>query len=199
MRRMPWATCLWPGLPQLWVRGSWSALAVAVTGAVLLNLALLGSFGWSELVGPDVRRALWAALGIVWAVAAIASVAWSRRLADRGQADSTVDTFGEALGHYLRGDWFQAERALGDLLRRDARDLDARLMLATLFRHTGRYDEARGQLDVLVRLEGIAKWELEVRRERELLAEASKRTDNQVEETAGPGSTGRPAEPGQAA
>ena len=72
----------------------------------------------------------------------------------------------------MKGDYYQAEHVLEGLLRRNLRDVDARLMLATLLRHTGRLDEAAGQLDTLARFEGAGKWELEMRRERELLAEA---------------------------
>ncbi len=171
MRRMRWAACLWPGLPQLCFRGSWLGLAAAVAAAALLNLALLDSFVWCELIGPDLRRALWIALGMAWIISVVYSVVWSHRQAE---TDSTGDTFSEALAQYLKGNWFEAEQALGRLLRSNARDLDARLMLATLLRHTGRLEEASAALDQLSCFEGVEKWELEIRRERELLAEAWK-------------------------
>ena len=72
----------------------------------------------------------------------------------------------------MKGDYYRAEHVLEGLLRRNLRDVDARLMLATLLRHTGRLDEAAGELDALARLEGAGKWELEMRREREFLTEA---------------------------
>ena len=199
MRRMPWATYLWPGLPQLWIRGSWSALGVAVGAAALLNLALLVSLVWSELVGPDLRTALWATLGMIWAVGAIVSAIWAPGPRSRAPSEQVADAFGEAVDHYLQGNWVQVERTLGHLLRKNARDLDARLMLATLLRHAGRFDEASRQLDTLIRFEGAEKWELEIRRERELLAKTTKRNEPQADETAGSGVTGQPAETKQAA
>lgn len=199
MRRMPWATYLWPGLPQLWIRGSWSALGVAVGAAALLNLALLASLVWSELIGPESRTALWAALGVVWGGAAVVSVVRSSGLRAREQTEVAPDAFGEALEHYLRGDWFQAERTLSNLLRNNTRDLDARLMMVTLLRHTGRLDEASRQLDTLMRLEGVGKWEWEIRRERELLVEAGKRNRTGANKTARSGETDRPAETKHAA
>ena len=194
MRRMPWATYFWPGLPQLWIRGSWSALALSVGAAVLLNLALLGSFVWDELIAPDVRKALWGALGTAWGVSAGLSIAGSRRKRGRNRTDSHEDTFDETRRHYLKGNWFQAERALKGMLRTDARDLDARLMLATLFRHTGRLEEAARQLNLLVRLEGAQKWEMEIRRERELLADARRTNQTEGEDRADRDSTDPPAE-----
>ena len=65
MRRMPWTMYLWPGLPQLWSCGSWGGLALAIAAAILLNLLVLLSFGWSELIGQNLRTTLWAALGVV--------------------------------------------------------------------------------------------------------------------------------------
>ena len=172
MREMRWTTCLWPGLPQLWTYGTWSGLALALGTAALLDLLLLVSFGWSELVDQSVRNTLWAAFGVFWVVAVGWSARQCRRRAAAGTLDPRKDPFAEALDLYLKGDYYQAEHVLEGLLRRNLRDVDARLMLATLLRHTGRLDEAAGQLDTLARFEGAGKWELEMRRERELLREA---------------------------
>jgi hypothetical protein len=170
---MRWALYLWPGLPQLWARASWSALGVAVSAGAVLDVALLGTFVWTELLSQGLRNALWAALGIAWAAAAVFAVVWDRRHATRESPELEKDKFSEATEHYLQGNWFEAERALGNLLRQDDRDLEARLMLATLYRHRGRLDEAAGQLELLGRFAGAEKWELEIRREQQLLTSSS--------------------------
>jgi hypothetical protein len=171
---MPWPAYLWPGLPQIAQQGSWTALLVAIAAALVLNITLLGSFIWPELIASDLRIICWAMLAVAWSASAGFSVWWSRRL---GRApDPNADPFRNALDHYLKGNWFEAERELNKLLRRDNRDLEARLMLATLLRHTKRFDEATRQLNVLVRLEGAKRWELEIRREGELITEARKPT-----------------------
>jgi hypothetical protein len=62
-------------------------------------------------------------------------------------------------------------------------------MLATLLRHTKRYREAGASLDRLERFEGSEKWELEIRRERDLLDAARKEASNvpdQIEDSADP-------------
>lgn len=186
-RKMPWGTYLWPGLPQAWVDGSWSALAVAVSVAALLNLALLSSFVWTELVAWQVRNGLWIALCGVWLGAGVMSAVWTRRRAFGSEEDRSGVDFAEAVQYYLTGDWFRAERELQKLLEKDARDAEARLTLATLLRHTGRLDEAEGQLQRLSRLEGAGKWELEIGRERELLADARTKVPTEDEAAAGPG------------
>lgn len=171
MRRMRWTTYLWPGLPQLWLYGSWSGLALALGTAAVLDLLLVISFGWTELIGPGVRNALYAAFGVFWIAAAVWSARECRRREAAKKLDLREDLFTEALDHYLKGDYYQAEHVLEGLLRRNLRDVDARLMLATLMRHTDRFDEATYQLDTLAHFEDAAKWELEMRQERKLLAE----------------------------
>jgi thioredoxin-like negative regulator of GroEL len=148
-------------------------LAVAIGFAVLVDVALLGSLVWSELLTPGVRTACWTAVAAIWGGSAVLCYGWDRRLEATGEESvATERRFGEALEQYLQGNWFETERILVDLLRQNPRDVDARLLIATLLRHTGRLDEASRQLDQLERLEDCRKWELEIRRERELLAEA---------------------------
>ncbi len=168
MRRMPWAMYLWPGLPYVWSCGSWAGLAMAIGAAAILNVLLLITCGWTELIGSSLRISLWVAMGVAWVGAAI----WSATRSPTGAAERESDRFAEAVDHYLRGDYYQTEQILEGLLRRNIRDVDARLMLATMWRRTGRPDEATHQLDVLARWEGAGKWELEIRKERELLAKA---------------------------
>jgi hypothetical protein len=172
MGRMPRARHLWPGLPQMCSNGGWSALVVAVGFAALLNLALMASLWWSELFSAGVRSLLWLAVVAIWVSSAVFSYRRDRRHLTPPAPDPAEDAFQEALDHYLKGNWFEAEHFLRGLLARDARDLDAGLMLATLLRRTGRPDEAARELDRLERLDGSQKWELEIGRERELLAGA---------------------------
>jgi hypothetical protein len=174
MRRMRWMTYLWPGLAQLWTYGSWAGLALAVGTAVGLDLLLLVSFGWSELIGPSLRNTLWAAYGGFWIVSAIWSAKQCRHRVAAANPDPKQDVFAEALNYYLKGDYYQTEQLLEGLLKRNLRDVDARLMLATLMRHAGRFDEAKQQLDTLARFEGAGKWQWEIGRERELLAAVKK-------------------------
>jgi hypothetical protein len=177
MRRMRWAMYFWPGLIQICIRGSWAGLGVAILAGALFDAALLTTFVWTELLAHSLRTIIWIALGSLWTVSAIVAVVWdgrhaARRITSDPQDNKNIqDNYTEAIEHYLQGDWYEAERILGGLLRRNVRDLDARLMLATLLRHTSRFDEAAGQLEILERFEGAEKWGVEIKRERELLKE----------------------------
>lgn len=169
MGRMPWATYLWPGLPQMCRFGSWPGLGLAIGFAVLLNLALAGTFVWDGLFTPGARKLIWAAVAITWVGSAVAA----RLRKDSGPLGPDGDPYPHALEQYLRGNWFEAEQIFARLLERNPRDLEARLMWASVLAHTGRHQEAARQLDCLERLEGSGKWALEIARLRRTLAETT--------------------------
>lgn len=179
MERMPWTTYLWPGLTQLWKHGSWSALAVAVAFGMLLNVAILSTWvwsDWSEQLPPGTRSITWLVIMVSWVVGGL----HSRRGNHRQPAADSVATeprFRLAQEHYVRGDWFEAERILTGLVRSNPRDVEGRLMLATLLRHTGRIDAAALQLQWLQRLDEAGKWELEISRECDYLQQARSARD----------------------
>ena len=168
MLSSPYIICLWPGLPRLWMRGDWVALAIAVAYGAALNLVLVSSFVWPELLPPSFNLAGWFVLGTVW----LASVLQACRTLPDLREPPRVDDRGlfiQAQAEYLRGHWFEAETLLRQLLRQCSRDVDVLLMLATLYRRTRRYDEAAKQLDRLDRLDEARKWRWEIVQERETL------------------------------
>jgi hypothetical protein len=166
---------------------------LAVGFASLLNLAISASWVWSELASPGVRTLVWVVVGLVWVVSVVAAFRWDRRQATWQETDAVRDAFAAAQDHYLKGNWFEAERILSGLLAENPRDVDAGLMRATLFRHTGRFGEAAGELERVERFESSRKWELEIRRERELLQRLIQPESTQTEVSGDP----RACEPAQ--
>ena len=179
MSRMPWAAYAWPGLPQLARDGNWTALAVAVVATALLNAILLGTCVWSDLVAPELRIICWIVLGGAWCFSVGYSV-WIDRRRESRPSGTDEKLFEQALEEYLKGNWFEAERKLAVLLRQNDRDLESRLLMATLMRHTKRFDEATTQLNLLVRMDGAHRWALEIQREGELLNQARQRNITSV-------------------
>jgi tetratricopeptide (TPR) repeat protein len=171
VRRIAWMLYLWPGLVQLWRRGSWTGLGVALVAALAVDLALLGTYGWGELFPSAVRSGVWVLVGASWLGLVVMTAGWNTSpLGAIRPPDDTL--FVEARDYYLKGNWFEAERRLKTALRHNERDLESRLLLASLLRHSGRPDEARRELDLIERLEGAAQWEAEIASERRLLAAA---------------------------
>jgi hypothetical protein len=134
------------------------------------------TFVWHEWLSGEVRAGAAVALAVVWTLAWLEGRAdWRRLLAEfaAGQTDAVDPVerndrwFRQAQAAYLAGDWVSAERTLLELLSHDARDAEARLALATLWRHEGRTDAASAELDRLERLETAAPWRREIAWERE--------------------------------
>lgn len=170
--RIPRQCCLWPGLPQLWIAGDWSGLALAVGFACLVNLLLLTSLHWTEWLDAGLKIAGWTAVSVLWCASAVSGWRWMSRQKQSATRAGEQDLFPRALGEYLKGNWYEAEVACHELLRRAAGDVEARLLLATLLRRTRRFPEARGQLEQLTRLDAAAAWEAEIASEYERLSEA---------------------------
>jgi hypothetical protein len=167
-----WILCLWPGLPQLWLAGTWSGFILAIGFASLLDLLLLTSLLWTEWVEGALRFAGWTAVIVLWGVSIVTGWRWSHERRTGRRASRQEDLFPRALGEYLRGNWYEAEAALKNLMRRVPGDVQARLLLATLLRRTRRWTEACQQLEALKRLEAAAAWEFEIADEEQRLAEA---------------------------
>ena len=87
------------------------------------------------------------------------------------KADSKGQTFLEAQELYLKGSWFETECCLRALLKNNPYDADALLYLATLYRHTKRFSEAKRTISELERLDASFRWEYEIALEKKALQE----------------------------
>lgn len=197
-------TVLWPGLAQLWLRGQWSGLLVAVAFAAAVNVLLTTTFLWPGVIGSDGAALVFNSVGIVavlcfWGASVVST--WRRlpRLQPGADARGDDALFLRAQTEYLRGHWYEAEKLLLGLLQDSPRDADAHLLLATLYRHTRRYDEAQARLTLLQGLEGAAKWLFEIDEERRRIAEAPAAETTSSDATDSRGETPQPGTASKAA
>jgi hypothetical protein len=162
--------------------GSWTGLLLAVSFAAVVNLLLLASLVWGELVSAALLRGLWLSAGAIWLVAACVS-GWRRRgsVVESAAAESE-DLFRTAQSEYLQGNWIAAESVLRRMLEADARDFEARLLLAALLRRTKRYKEARRELGCLERLDRASLWTPEIEHENRWLDQLEEETNSQPNE-----------------
>ena len=172
--------CLWPGSGGVLRQGRWSFLMIAlVYGFAICGVVML-NFYWSELLTGNLRRGSYVLLVVLWLVLSGQSSRMEkqcRRMKLPPPADK--DTLPDAQQHYLQGNWFEAECCLNMLLKNNPRDIEAMLMLATLYRHKERYDEAENLLRNLDRLEDAMTWKIEIRSEkRKLMAANARRLKN---------------------
>lgn len=179
-----WATCLWPGLPQLWYDGSWRGLAAAVAFAAAVNGLLAVSLVWYELASPTGMGVGWLLAAFAWMASAVVSWRWlaccQRRNQRQLRVESAEDLYPAAMNEYLKRNFVAAERHLLELLAADGRDCAAGLLLASVWRRTGRIGDARGELARLSRLEAAGPWMLEIERDLKLLDEEERRTADEA-------------------
>ena len=155
----------WPGLVRIWRHGATTGLISALGFTILLSTSLVSSFVWSELLSDGARVLLWSLTLLYWALGWVDS---NRFLANHqfvSAQDGQLDLFLAARGEYLRCEWKRSEDLLCSILHENPRDVEARLMLATLSRHQGLLEEAREHLRRLQRLERASEWNMEIERE----------------------------------
>lgn len=163
---------MWPGLPQLWLGGEWVGLSWAGLFAVALNVQLLTTLVYQELLSPTADYAGWLIVGGFWIAGIAVGRRWIKKHARTAESAKIEQSlFAEAFHNYLQADWIGAETKCRELIKRRRGDVDARLLLATVMRHAGRLDEARQQLDALDKIEGSEKWGMEIATERRHLDE----------------------------
>jgi len=170
---------LWPGSGGVLRQGRWSFLAIALLyGFALCGMVML-NFYWSELLTGNLRRGTYVMLFILWLVLSGKSSRLEKQCHRmRLPPPADKDAMPEAQQHYLQGNWFEAECCLNILLKKNPRDIEAMLMLTTLYRHKERYEEAGNLLQELDRLEDAISWKFEIRSEkRKLMAANAKRSE----------------------
>ena len=104
----------------MWKRGAWSALGLALGFAALVNITVVASLVWTELFPDAVRKAAWLAAAAVWVGSATVARWRDRAAARQDDPPQTGDPYCQAVEHYLKGDWFEAECLLAGLLRSDS-------------------------------------------------------------------------------
>lgn len=149
---------------------------VAIAFSVLLNLAIISTFVWTGIFVDETFTAIaWPVILSIWAATAwiafqnLPDVMSVKSRAGRTVLDSSDALFLDARGEYLKGNWDTAEAALSKQLSQRTRDIESRLLLATLYRHTRKFDSAWRQLETLEMFDEAETWRSEIMRERKLL------------------------------
>jgi len=173
-----WAMYLWPGLPELWWRGSRMGLMLAISFGMLANLVVAATWVWSELLGADVGRPLWVGLGVVWLTLIFVSFR-SAVHSDETIPAGETDYFSVAQTEYLKGNWLETEILARQLLAARPSDAEAALLLTSTLRRAGRVDEARQALDEIGRWDRADTWRFEIDVEYQRLAEKEQRLAEQ--------------------
>jgi heme exporter protein D len=161
---------------------------LAIGFTALVNLAIITLFIWPDLVEGRAKWVGGAAIGLLWLAALWETRGELRRQAERRRAeredriDPTQELEAErqaeadrqlctAQRMYLAGDWIGTERVLMELIKTNKEDIEAQLLLATVWRHLGRHRPAARRLHRIARLDAATPWRFEIQRELELIDE----------------------------
>lgn len=168
---------LWPGFRGIARYGLWSQLAVALLFAGLLNAFLVANFYWTAVLTVSQRNILLAGLFGSWIVLLAIAKVGLRAYEIRHAVDEQDKTYREAIVHYLRGNWFEAESLILPRLKKNPRDIEMLLLQATLYRHTKRHEEALLILENLQQFDGSNRWFIEIETERQRIRETLKEAE----------------------
>jgi thioredoxin-like negative regulator of GroEL len=87
--------------------------------------------------------------------------------------------FIQAQHEYLKGHWGEAQTLLNRQIDQHPRDIESRLLLATLFRHSRKLDQSLQQLKEIKRFDEGFEWNFECKREEELIREILSTQDSE--------------------
>jgi len=160
-------TLVWPGMPWLWLRGSFAGLLLALAFALAVDVAVLTTVIWSELIDFRLSLAIWTATAMVWLIAIASALTGFPPPIPLGRDAAADALFVKARDAYLARDWLAAETKLRTLLDLSPNDGEAQLLLGTLLRRVGRLDEAATALETLSRSDAGALWRPSIARELE--------------------------------
>lgn len=160
-----YATCLWPGLADLWWRGRLSALPAAIAFAFALNAILITRYLYPSWIHSSlVSIAFWIG-AFAWLFYVVRTARELPGFVNPRAISDEPDQFPKARDAYLAGRWEEAEGLLTDVLAIEPRDPPALLLLTGVYRHTGRLEAAEVLLREIARLEVADTWLLEVEAE----------------------------------
>lgn len=83
---------------------------------------------------------------------------------------ATSEVFIQAQQEYVRGNWFDAEALLLEIVHQHPRDAESLLLLVGVLRHTRRWQPALRRLEQLELLDNASPWRFEIQQERTLIA-----------------------------
>ncbi len=174
---------LWPGSTGAVYYGLWSQLFIALIYGAVLQTLLVSNFYWLDFMPHFARVGSYVFLALTHLTLSAIAASKLKKYERTKNYDAQGRYFLEAQTHYLRGNWFETECCLKSVLKKNPYDVDALLMMATLFRHTERFEDARRTLRELEKLEDSDFWREEIALEKAAIRddEASAREESKEE------------------
>ncbi|MCL2744046.1 MAG: hypothetical protein FWE67_09350 [Planctomycetaceae bacterium] len=162
-----------PGYIGISRYGLWTQLALALFFALLLDLFLIANFYWTDYITAGQRSILLVCLAVTYLLLCSGAKYHRQNYEMTSKIEAADETYRTALQHYLCGNWFEAETLMLPYLKKKPRDIEMQLLLATLYRHTRRFEEAGAVIEKIETMTGAGKWYCEIEAEKRYIAEAA--------------------------
>ena len=161
----------WPGWREGWQHGSFRGMLIAWTFSTLLSLAWLSTFLWPALLGVWEQRVLWGVIFCAILTTVVLHAVQSLGNTRKAVRGCPPEEFFKAQENYLQENYFEAESILTPFSKpnevsNDDLDIEAALLLATIYRRTDRLDLAIELVEYLLRLQRSVAWYEELHQER---------------------------------
>lgn len=165
----------WPGLEAAWTRGESRGLLLSVFFAWAICWLLMATFVWPELAISSLVILGWCGFGLTLLVMLIKGLlqppkSWS--------SEDAETLFSAAQHEYLRGNWFESEAKLLQILQQNPEDVSAALLLVGVLRQTSRFAPALRRIEQLELLDATRAWQFEVAQEKRLIERAQEEQES---------------------
>ena len=159
------STFLWPALlgdtfPVI----AWPILFCIWLGSTLLSIRMINELSVPPQMAAEQERN---GLSDAFSDGKVGKTDKDCQSESTGEISHTL--FNRAQREYLRGHWSETESLLKARLNQTERDIEARLLLATLYRRKTRFEEAVNQLTQIEKFDDSVHWRFEIDRERQLI------------------------------
>lgn len=159
---------MWPGALGAWKHGDIRSVLIAISFGLLLSIGWTATTIWPLWLSP------WR-LGLLWSIAVIVAGLSVVHNAARGLLRAPTLRSGcpdaalvEAQSLYLQASYFEAEQLIAPYCRPGGFDAEAAILMASIFRRTGRYSQALSILDELSLRDCGLLWVEEIEWEKKL-------------------------------
>ncbi|MDA7950884.1 MAG: tetratricopeptide repeat protein [Pirellulaceae bacterium] len=176
---------LWPGLAELWLLRQAKGFLIAVSFGCALTLALYFRFINGIGLPGEMRSLFCAIIAAIWLKNLFYNFRFSPEFHSNRQKNDLQKLFLQSQREYLQGNWVGAQLLLHQLLRESPADVESRLMLATLYRHTKQYDLAEKEISHLKQIDAEGLWQFELGVELKLITKSREEDSTEAGKTQG--------------
>jgi hypothetical protein len=170
----------WPGSLPAWRDGDLRGLFIAIAFGAGLSIAWIASTVWPLWLSPIRLGLLWGLLGTIACVSMTFCAIHGYLSPYRTFTGCPDARLLQAQAHYLRAEYFEAEKILSPFCRVSQCDVEAALLVASILRRTERYQASIEMLDRIALLDRARSWLEEIEQEKRIVLKQKIRTQSEA-------------------